>query len=87
MIIRTCAILALVAVLGGCSGFSEQAITIGDTGLDRLKEAADVVEASRCNLRTVGVLNRMAAERGPAWTEAYFASCGLGDLKQAIAPK
>ena len=80
-------ILAGLLSLGGCSGFSEQAITIGDTGLDRLKEAADVVEASRCNLRTVGVLNRMAAERGKEWTEAYFASCGLGDLKQAIAPK
>lgn len=79
--------LACALALSACAGFSEQAIAIGDAGLDRLKEAADVVESARCNLRPIGVLDRMAGERGPDWTNAYFASCSLGNLKQAIAPK
>ena len=70
-----------VLMLAGCAGFSEQAITIGDAGLDRLKEAADVVEASRCNLRPVGVLNKMAQERGPEWLASYWSSCNLGNLR------
>ena len=68
-------IMIVALALSSCAGISGQIEQYEGKGITALKEAAEVVEFSRCSLRTVAVLEQMAQERGADWTRGYFASC------------
>ncbi len=69
--------LALVLLLGltSCAGLGDAIIKQGEKGTQALFETANVVEATRCNFRVVGVLAKMIEERGPEWAAGYMLSC------------